>query len=130
MMRRLLLLCVVSGLWLSSASAGPIEWVKHHKRFLFMEGAAVAGAVIHHEGLSRCRRFGVERCDAHYGSAWGAYWFTTGLTTVAFPATAEGCWKSQQGKWCGLISYVPSSIQAGWGVHEWTIGKPHAVELN
>lgn len=32
----------------SSTPAGPIEWAKHHKRFLLMEGAAVAAVPAMH----------------------------------------------------------------------------------
>jgi hypothetical protein len=105
-----------------SATAGPLDWAKHHKRFLLMEGAAITAASIHAAGLHHCRHYaGVEACDAHYGAAWGAYGFATGLTVVAMPAVAEGCWKSGQGKFCNLFAYGGSAVQAGWGLHEFSI---------
>jgi hypothetical protein len=105
-----------------SATAGPRNWTKHHKRFLLMEGAAITGAAIHYKGLNHCRKLnGPEPCDAHYGAAYGTFWFGTALTVVAFPAVAEGCWANQVGHFCDAIAYVPSGIQLGWGVHEWRI---------
>jgi hypothetical protein len=112
------LLAFVAG----SAQAGPLNWAKHHKRFLAMEGAAIAGASIHAAGLHHCRRVnGVEPCDAHYGAAWASFGFTTGITTIVFPAVAEGCWSNSGGKFCNIFAYTPSTIQAGWGIHEWRI---------
>jgi hypothetical protein len=106
-----------------SAHAGPKDWIQRHKRFLFMEGVAVAGASIHAAGLHHCRRGGVERCDEHYGAAWAAFGFTSGITVIAMPAVAEGCWKNEGGKFCNILAYGGSATQAGWGVHEFTIKK-------
>lgn len=110
----------------SSASAGPKDWAKHHKRFLLMEGTAIAGASIHAAGLHHCRKTnGVEPCDEHYGLAWAAYGFTTGLTVIAAPAIAEGCWKDNpSAKFCYIFGYAGSAYQGTWGVHEWLINKP------
>lgn len=105
--------------------AGPLNWAKHHKRFLFMEGAAIAGASIHAAGLHHCRRSNVEFCDEHYGAAWTAFGFTTGFTVVALPALAEGCWKNEGGKWCNVLAYGGSAAQAGWGIHEFSLGGRH-----
>lgn len=104
------------------SEAGPLDWVKHHKRFLLMESAAVTGAAIHYAGLRHCRRAnGVEPCDAHYGGAWAAFGFTTGITVIAMPAIAESCWKDGQGKFCNIFAYSGSAGQASWGIHEWRI---------
>lgn len=103
------------------------HWAGHHKRFLAMEGAAVTGAVIHYVGLKECREISVEFCDSHYGAAWAMYWFTTGVTVVAMPAIAEGCWKDQQGKFCYVFAYSGSVGQAAWGLHEYRI-EPHAFD--
>src|SRR5438876_9752509 len=108
-----------------SLNAGPIDWTKHHKRFLLMEGAAVTGAIIHYKGLRHCQRFnGVEPCDEHYGSAWAMYGVTTAFTAIALPATAEGCWKdNDSARFCYLFAYGGSAFQTSWGIHEWTIGR-------
>ncbi len=103
-----------------SVQAGPKHWVATHKRFLLMEGAAIAGASIHAAGLHHCRHVnGAEPCDEHYGSAWAMFGVTTGLTVVALPATAEGCWKNGGGKFCYAFAYGGSAFQAGWGLREW-----------
>jgi hypothetical protein len=104
------------------AQAGPLDWAKHHKRFLLMEGAAIGAASIHAYGLHHCRRTnGVEPCDAHYGSAWANFGMVTGLNVIVMPAVAEGCWKDDGGKWCNLLAYSGSTGQAIWGIHEWKI---------
>ena len=119
-----LLAVVVCLVLASSAPAGPLEWAKHHKRFLLMEGAAVAGASIDAAGLHHCRRTnGVEPCTAHYGAAWATFGITTGLTTVVLPSLAEACWKNDGGKFCYPLAYSGSVGQAAWGVHQWTIKK-------
>lgn len=104
--------------------AGPKDWITHHKRFLFMEGAALAGAGIHAYGLHHCRQGGVERCDEHYGAAWQGFAWSTGLTVIVLPSAAEGCWKNEGGKFCNLLAYSGSSFQAAWGFHEWGINAP------
>ena len=115
-MRKLLLFALLLP---SVAQAGPLDWAKHHKRFLLMEGAAVAGASIHAYGLHHCRRTnGVEPCDEHYGSAWGGFAAATIMTVVVMPAVAEGCWKDQLGHFCDAFAYAPPVIQGAWGVHE------------
>jgi hypothetical protein len=106
------------------AVAGPKDWVKHHKRFLLMESAAVAGASIHAAGLHHCRRHtGVENCDSDYGAAWATFGVATGFTVIAMPAAAEGCWKNEGGKFCNVLAYGGSQIQTWWGVHEWQVKK-------
>jgi hypothetical protein len=109
-------------LFSASIRAGPIDWAKHHKRFLLMEGAAIAAASIHAAGLHHCRNVnGVEPCDEHYGAAWAGFGVSTGFTTIVFPAIAEGCWRNSGGKFCNVFAYTPSAVQAGWGIHEATI---------
>lgn len=122
-MRRALIFVVFCALAAGHpASAGPLEWAKHHKRFLLMESAAVGGALLHAHGLHQCRRNnGVEPCDAHYGEAWASYGIVTGLNVIVMPSTAEACWKDGGGKWCYPLAFVGSAAQAGWGVHEWRI---------
>ena len=107
-------------------NAGPINWAKHHKRFLFIEGAALTGAAIHYKGLNHCRKVnGPEPCDEKYGSAYPMFWTWTGLSAIAFPAIAEGCWKDNpDAKFCNLFAYGSSVTQASWGIHEWSISKP------
>lgn len=103
--------------------AGPLDWVKHHKRILFIEGAAVTAALVDAKGLHHCRQGGVERCSEHYGEAWGFYGFFTGMNVIALPAIAEGCWKNGQGKFCNVFAYGGSTAQLAFGVDQWTKGK-------
>ena len=113
------------------ANAGPLDWAKHHKRFLLMESAALGASAIHASGLHHCRKLnGVEPCDSHYGAAWASFGITAGLTTIVLPATAEGCWasvltdankKDEGGKWCNLLAYGGSGAQAGFGIGQWRI---------
>jgi hypothetical protein len=118
-MKRLLLIFLLLA---QPVSAGPLEWAKHHKRFLLMEGAAIAGASIHAYGLHHCRRTnGVEPCDEHYGAAWASYGILTGMNVIVMPSVAESCWKDDGGKWCNLLAFGGSATQAGWGIHEWRI---------
>lgn len=125
MKSRLVVLLFVVFTCSSSAVAGPKHWLAAHKRFIAMEGTAIAAASIHAAGLHHCRRVnGVEPCDAHYGLAWATFGISTGLTTIVLPAAAEGCWKDEGGKWCNLLAYSGSAAQAGWGIHEWTINRP------
>jgi len=102
------------------AQAGPRDWLSHHKRFLLMESAALGASAIHASGLHHCRKLnGVEPCDSHYGAAWASFGITAGLTTIVLPATAEGCWKDEGGKWCNLLAYSGSAAQAGFGLGQW-----------
>lgn len=118
-MRKLLFLALFC---CSTAQAGPRDWLSHHKRFLLMESAAVAGASIDAAGLHHCRKTnGVEPCTAHYGAAWATFGITTGLTTIVLPSVAEGCWKNEGGKFCNIFAYSGSTGQAAWGLHEWRI---------
>jgi hypothetical protein len=107
----------------STVNAGPIEWAKHHKRFLLMEGAAVGSAIIGAQGLKACRSTGVEKCTAHYGAAWATFGVGTGLN-FAMTGVAEGCWKNEGGKFCNIFAYGGSAVQAGWGIHEWRLKAP------
>lgn len=117
-----ILLCLALLVGWQSAQAGPIDWIKNHKRFLLMEGAAVAGASIDAWGLHHCRVPGVERCTAHYGEAWASFGVATGMTTVVLPAIAEGCWNDEGGKFCYIFAYGGSTVQAAWGLHEYSLG--------
>jgi hypothetical protein len=128
-MKRFLALLVLL-LLVQPTPAGPRDWIRHHKRFLVMEGAAITGASIHAAGLHHCRHYaGVEACDAHYGAAWAAFGFTSGITVIAMPAVAEGCWKNEGGRFCNVLAYGGSITQAAWGVHEWRI-TPHKIDTN
>jgi len=114
----------------TTAQAGPLEWAKHHKRFLLMEGAAIAAASVHAAGLHHCRHLnGPEPCDEHYGEAWAGFGVSTGMTMIAFPAIAEGCWKNGGSKSCDVFAYTPIAIQAGWGIHEWRIHDQESASL-
>jgi hypothetical protein len=101
-----------------SAEAGPLDWMKHHKRFLLMESAAVGAASIHAYGLHHCRQTGVENCQAKYGSAWASFGIIAGMNVIVMPALAEGCWKNQGGKFCNILAYGGSAGQLGFGISQ------------
>jgi hypothetical protein len=111
------------------AEAGPLNWAKHHKRFLLMEGAAIGAASIHAYGLHHCRQRGVEKCSERYGSAWQFYAWTTGITVVAMPAVAEGCWRDGHGKFCNVLAYGGSAAQLGFGISQWRKEKHAETDL-
>jgi hypothetical protein len=116
-------------LLVSPANAGPVEWIKHHKRFLLMEGAAIAAVSIHAAGLHHCRVLnGVEPCDEHYGAAWAQFGILSGMTIVVMPTIAEGCWKGGHGHFCDTLAYGGSAFQASWGVREWRIHSPEIAK--
>jgi len=115
----------------STAQAGPLDWARHHKRFLLMEGAAVVSASVHAAGLHHCRRVnGVEPCDAHYGAAWASFGVVTGLNVIVMPSTAEACWKNDGGKACYPLACAGSATQTVWGVHEWRIQHVEKPDLS
>jgi hypothetical protein len=102
----------------TTASAGPLNWAKHHKRFLLMEGAAVTATAVGAYGLKHCRDVDVEHCTGHYGAAWGIFGFEVGAS-FAMTAVAEGCWKDGGGKPCYVLGYSASAFETWWGVHEY-----------
>jgi hypothetical protein len=106
--------------------AGPLDWAKHHKRFLLMEGAAVGAALVDAHGLHHCRRTnGVEPCTAHYGEAWATFGIVAGMNVIVMPSLAEACWKDgNSGKFCYPLAYTGPAIELGYGIHEWRIKKP------
>jgi hypothetical protein len=129
-MKRLLLLFLAFALG-SAADAGPLDWAKHHKRFLLMEGAAVAGASIHAAGLHHCRKTnGVEPCDLHYGTAWANFGIVAGLNVIVMPSVAESCWKDGQGKFCYIFAYGGSAAQGVWGLHEASIRRNNETHVD
>jgi hypothetical protein len=112
---------ILSLAFLAPVEAGPRHWISTHKRFLLMESAATGSAIIAAKGLAHCRSTGVEKCTGHYGAAWGIYGAGAGLN-FAMTAAAEGCWKSEGGKFCNLLAYGGSAWQTAYGVHEWRLG--------
>jgi len=115
-MKRLVILFLLFAL---PAEAGPLDWVKHHKRFLLMEGAAFTGAALHYKGLNDCRkRNGPESCSEGYGAAWAFFGVATGVNIIVLPAVAEGCWKDGHGKFCNIFAYGGSATQAGYGLYQ------------
>ena len=122
-MKRLLILFLLFAL---PVKAGPLDWVKHHKRFLLMESAAIGAAGLHAYGLHKCRHNnGVEPCDEHYGAAWAFFGVVTGVNMVVLPAVAEGCWKDGHGKFCNIFAYGGSAAQAGYGIYQARIRREH-----
>lgn len=131
---RLLIVCVTILALATPSSANPLSktwhWAGTHKRFLIMEGVAVGAAGLHAYGMHKCRSInGVEPCQSHYGAAWATYGFVTGITVIAMPAVAEGCWKNEGGKFCYALAYGGSAYQAGWGIYQSRIRQPHEVEF-
>lgn len=107
----------------STVNAGPLDWAKHHKRFLLMEGAALAGAGIDAAGIHHCRKYSgsVENCQSHYGPAWATFGIDAGFTTIVMPSLAEACWKDSGGKFCYGLAYGATAWQTTWGLHEYKI---------
>lgn len=125
-MKRLLILFLLFAL---PVSAGPLNWAKHHKRFLFMEGIAVGAASIHAYGLHHCRQTGVENCQAKYGSAWTSFGIITGMNVIVMPSLAEGCWKNEGGKFCNVLAYGGIAGQVGFGIAQWRKEKHAETDL-
>lgn len=126
------ILALLATLFLASAAqAGPIEWAKHHKRFLLTEGAAIGASAFTSAGVHHCREVnGVEPCLAHYGAAWATQGFDSGMIVIVFPAVAEGCWRDStpnNSPWCGILSWIPSAAEFGFGVKEW---RTHEKEVD
>lgn len=127
-MRKVLLLAAIL-LTTGRAEAGPLEWIKTHKRFLLMEGAAIGAASIHAAGLHHCRRTGVENCQAKYGAAWASFGVITGMNVIVMPVLAESCWKNGEGKFCYIPAYGGSAAQFGFGVSQWRKEKHVETDL-
>jgi len=105
--------------------AGPINWVKHHKRFLFTECAAVGASYAFIRADQNCRRGDIERCFGGYGGDKGGLALTTGMSVLVFPAIAEGYWKSNEnGKGGYVLGYVFSSYQAFYSIYEFRRYRP------
>ncbi len=117
-MRKLALFFVLL-LFAGRVEAGPLDWMKHHKRFLLMESAAIGAASIHAYGLHKCRHNnGVEVCSEGYGSAWAFFGVATGVNTIVLPAVAKSCWKDGHGKFCNILAYGGSATQMGYGIYQ------------
>lgn len=111
------------------AQAGPITWVKHHKRFLSAAGAVAGASIIQWKGSSYCQRGEHERCDLGYGSyhSNGFKIFTISMDGAMLGA-AEGCWKDEGGKFCYALAYGTPAVQAGFGIHDYLSYRPEAKQ--
>jgi hypothetical protein len=128
-MRKLLLLAAIL-LTAGRAEAGPLDWIKHHKRFLLMEGAAIGAASIHAYGLHHCRSTGsVERCQSSYGAAWASWGIISGMNIIVMPTLAESCWREDGGKFCYIPAYGGSAGQLGFGISQWRKEKHVETDL-
>lgn len=119
-MKRLAILFLLFPL---AVSAGPLNWAKHHKRFIAIESAAVTGAIIHWKGQTHCLRVNVERCDENYGANRAWFGLLTGWSVAAGPAIAEGCWKNEGGKFCNAFAWSGPAYQATQGALDWRVPK-------
>lgn len=125
MRRRLIVMVVAAFVLATTSQAGPIDWIKTHKRFLLMEGAAVTGAVVQREGIKHCRLGDVERCPEGYGETWAWYWIVTSWSVVVSPSIAEACWRStDDAKGCYFFAYSGSAYQTSAGIYDWRNYKP------
>jgi hypothetical protein len=111
-MKRLLILALLLAL---ARPAEAFPWKK-----VLVAGAA---AGIHAAGLHHCRMGNVERCDGHYGSAWGIWGAATALNFVMIPVSEK-----IGGKMGATISYSGSAWQAGHGIYEWR--QQHAANVD
>lgn len=124
-MKKLLLALFIAMLPIQ-AQANPLDWVRTHKRFLIMEGAAVTAASIHAAGLHHCLRGDVERCpEEGYGPNWALYGVLTGWSVVVGPALAEKCWNdSSDWKGCYFFAYSGAAAQTSLGIYDFRNYKP------
>jgi hypothetical protein len=117
---KLFLLFLALSLCAPQGQAGPLNFLKrqfreHPTRTAFVIGGLAAG--VHAAGLEHCRQGSVENCQAKYGAAWQSFAFATGANFAVIGA-AHGCWKEQNGKFCNLLGYGGSAVQAGFGINQ------------
>lgn len=117
------ILFVVSLLFAFPVQAGPINWVKHHKRFLLAAGAVAGASIVQWKGTSYCQRGDVEQCIEGYGSRRAFNGFSIGLSSAMLGA-AEGCWKNDGGKICYGLAYGFPVIQTAFGIRDFLSYKP------
>jgi len=90
------------------AQAGPISWLKRHKRLAFEAGALVGASILEAKASTYCRRGDQERCFGGYGGPNAPLAVNTSVGTGLFFA-AQKC-HAEQGNWwmCyGLARYRP-----------------------
>jgi hypothetical protein len=100
-------------------NAGPIKFVKEHKRFFKMELANAAGVTINAIGTAHCRTGDVENCTGHYGAAWATFAVQATMGLVVAPTLAEWSWRDGDKTLGYVIGYTPAAFNAAWGVNEW-----------
>lgn len=118
---RILVLSVIIAISAQSAQAGPISWIKrqfkeHPTRTALIVG--VGAATAHGLALAHCRQGSVEACEAQYGAAWKSYSFAVG-TNFSLIAVSHGCRKNEGGKFCNLLAYGGSAVEAGFSINQW-----------
>jgi hypothetical protein len=112
------------------STAGPKEWVKHHKRFLLAAGTITAASIIQYKGTSYCQRGDVERCNEGYGSRRTFDWISVG-TSAAMLGAAEGCWKDQPSwKFCYGLAYGMPTYQTYAGLHDFASYRPETDHVH
>ena len=127
-MRKLMILGLAALIAAGPVGAGPINWAKHHKRFLLAAGSLAGASVVQYKGTSYCQRGDVERCIEGYGSRRTFNYFSMGMG-VAMLSASEDCWKHDGGKVCyGLAYWVPAT-QVGLGVKDFTSYTPEGKNL-
>jgi len=111
----------------AASQAGPINWLKHHKRAL-AEGAALAGAtLLEAKASGYCRAGDQERCFGGYGGPNASLAINSSVGLGLF-AAAQRC-HAEQGNWwlCyGLGLGVPT-FQTYVGIHDFVSYRPEAT---
>jgi hypothetical protein len=101
----------------TSARAGPLDWMKRQVRDHPVRTKLVAATIssaIYAKGLQHCRAGDVERCDEHYGAAWGGFGTTVALNFVMIPISQK-----IGGKQGDALSYGSSFAVLGHGIYQW-----------
>jgi len=93
------------------------------KHFWIVTSVALASNAAPLFGGVHCRDVnGVEPCTAHYGAFYQTWAWTAGISAFAGTGLYHMCRKETHNSLkCDLIQHTITSVNIGWGVHEWTI---------
>jgi hypothetical protein len=111
-------------LFASTINAGPIRFIKHHKRLTERLVAATVGTIVEEKGVTACSRGNVEKCAEGYGSRRGFAGFATGLS-FAMVGVSYACDKDQPNWWfCDVLGNGIPATQIAFGIHDFTVNNP------
>jgi len=104
----------------ASLQAGPIHWLKEHKRVTVALAVLGATSLAQWRASEYCRApgFDVERCEVGYGSSKTFNAITIGIGVGMFGA-GEACRKDQPGWWfCPAMQYAVPAAQTTFALHD------------